>query len=192
MRCARTASSGTAPAAAWQAEISDTGTSGARSGRCGLAGKEGGVFGRDAWAGMSRAGEEAGGATGCGGLRACGSTCGHEAPRPNALADKEAARIERGAWAALRCGDASAARGRAADTPGEKRASHHSEHHWEQRSRTAVRLRLLSCHERAVARRRAGALTRDAEGRRGGGGGSTSPRSKSQEMQESCNSNTRQ
>ena len=94
-----------------------------------LAGKEGGVFGRDAWAGGSRAGEEAGGATGCGGLRACGSTCGHEAPRPNALADKEAARIERGAWAALRCGDASAARGRrrAADTPGEKRAPHHSE-----------------------------------------------------------------
>ena len=38
----------------------------------GLAGKEGGVFGRDAWAGASRAGEEAGGATGCGGLRAWG------------------------------------------------------------------------------------------------------------------------
>ena len=37
-----------------------------------LAEKEGGVFGRDAWAGMSRAGEEAGGATGCGGLRAWG------------------------------------------------------------------------------------------------------------------------
>ena len=36
-----------------------------------LAGKEGGVFGRDAWAGMSRAGE-ADGATGCGGLRAWG------------------------------------------------------------------------------------------------------------------------
>jgi len=90
---------------------------------------KGGVIGHDAWAGMSRAAEEAGGATGCGGLRACGSTCGHEAPRPNALADKEAARIERGAWAALRCGDASAARGRrrAADTPGEKRAPHHSE-----------------------------------------------------------------
>ena len=35
-----------------------------------LAEKEGGVFGRDAWAGMSRAGEEAGGAAGCGGLRA--------------------------------------------------------------------------------------------------------------------------
>ena len=55
----------------------------------GLAGKEAGDFGRDAWAGASRAGDEAGGATGCGGLRACGSTCGHEAPRPNALADKE-------------------------------------------------------------------------------------------------------
>ena len=38
----------------------------------GLAGKEGGVFGRDAWAGMSRECEEAGGATGCGGLRAWG------------------------------------------------------------------------------------------------------------------------
>ena len=38
----------------------------------GLAGKEGGVFGRGAWAGMSRAGEEAGGETGCGGLRAWG------------------------------------------------------------------------------------------------------------------------
>ena len=37
-----------------------------------LAEKEAGVFGRDAWAGMSRAGEEAGGATGCGGLRAGG------------------------------------------------------------------------------------------------------------------------
>ena len=37
-----------------------------------LAEKEAGVFGRDAWAGMSRAGEEAGGATGCGGLRAWG------------------------------------------------------------------------------------------------------------------------
>ena len=37
----------------------------------GLAGKESGVFGRDAsWQGRSRAGEEAGGATGCGGLRA--------------------------------------------------------------------------------------------------------------------------
>ena len=97
-------------------------------------------------------------------LRACGS---NEAPRPNALADKEAARIERGAWAALRCGDASAARGRAADTPGEKRAPHHSEHHWEQQSP------LLGCDsllERAVARRRAGALTRGrggAKGRRG-------------------------
>ena len=52
----------------------------------GLAGKESGVFERDAWQGRSRAGEEAGGATGCGGLRACGS---NEAPRPNALADKE-------------------------------------------------------------------------------------------------------
>ena len=31
----------------------------------GLAGKEGGVFGRDAWAGASRAGEKASGATGC-------------------------------------------------------------------------------------------------------------------------------
>ena len=38
----------------------------------GLAGKEAGVFGRDAWAGASRAGEEVGGATGCGGLRAWG------------------------------------------------------------------------------------------------------------------------
>ena len=38
----------------------------------GLAGKESGVFGRDAWHGRSRAGEEAGGATGCGGLRAWG------------------------------------------------------------------------------------------------------------------------
>ena len=38
----------------------------------GLAGKESGVFGRDAWQGRSRAGEEAGGATGCGGLRAWG------------------------------------------------------------------------------------------------------------------------
>ena len=37
-----------------------------------LAGKEAGVFGRDAWAGASRAVEEAGGATGCGGLRAWG------------------------------------------------------------------------------------------------------------------------
>ena len=37
-----------------------------------LAGKEGGVFGSDAWAGMSRAGEEAGGAAGCGGMRAWG------------------------------------------------------------------------------------------------------------------------
>ena len=111
----------------------------------GLAGKESGVFGRDAWAGMSRAAEEAGGATGCGGLWACGSTCGHKAPRPNALADKEAARIERGAWAALRCGDASAARGRrrAADTPGEKRASHHSEQ-LGTAVLPAVRLRLLS------------------------------------------------
>ena len=77
-------------------------------------------------------------------MRACGSTCGHEAPRPNALADKEAARIERGAWAALRCGDASAARGRAADTPGEKRASHHSEQLLGTAVLPAVRLRLLS------------------------------------------------
>ena len=38
----------------------------------GLAGKESGVFGRDAWHGRSRAGEEAGGATGCGGSRAWG------------------------------------------------------------------------------------------------------------------------
>ena len=38
----------------------------------GLAGKEGGVFGRDAWAGMSRAGEGTGGAAGCGGSRAWG------------------------------------------------------------------------------------------------------------------------
>ena len=38
----------------------------------GLAGKESGVFGRDAWQGRSRAGEAAGGATGCGGLRAWG------------------------------------------------------------------------------------------------------------------------
>ena len=38
----------------------------------GLAGKESGVFGRDAWQGRSRADEEAGGATGCGGLRAWG------------------------------------------------------------------------------------------------------------------------
>ena len=38
----------------------------------GLAGKESGVFGSDAWHGRSRAGEEAGGATGCGGLRAWG------------------------------------------------------------------------------------------------------------------------
>ena len=37
-----------------------------------LAEKEAGVFGRDAWAGMSRAAEEAGGATGCGGSRAWG------------------------------------------------------------------------------------------------------------------------
>ena len=37
-----------------------------------LAGKEGGVFGRDAWAGGSRAVEEAGGASGCGGARAWG------------------------------------------------------------------------------------------------------------------------
>ena len=37
-----------------------------------LAEKEGGVFGRDAWAGMSRAGEGAGGAAGCGGMRAWG------------------------------------------------------------------------------------------------------------------------
>ena len=79
---------------------------------------------------------------------------------------RSAARIERGAWAALRCGDASAARGRAADTPGEKRAPHHSE---QQRS-----CPLFGCDsliERAVARRRAGALTRgrggEAKGRRG-------------------------
>ena len=37
-----------------------------------LAEKEAGIFGRDARAGMSRAGEEAGGATGCGGMRAWG------------------------------------------------------------------------------------------------------------------------
>ena len=38
----------------------------------GLAEKEAGIFGRDAWQGRSRAGEEAGGATGCGGSRAWG------------------------------------------------------------------------------------------------------------------------
>ena len=53
----------------------------------GLAGKESGVFGRDAWQGRSRAGEEAGGATGCGGLRAWGraglaqAACGLLAPK---------------------------------------------------------------------------------------------------------------
>ena len=47
-----------------------------------LAEKEGGVFGREAWAGRSRAGEEAGGAAGCGrhaGMgpgRAGGAGCG--------------------------------------------------------------------------------------------------------------------
>ena len=56
-----------------QAVVACAKSAGERWRRCvGLAGKEAGVFGRDAWAGMSRAGEEAGGAAGCGGMRAWG------------------------------------------------------------------------------------------------------------------------
>ena len=87
---------------------------------------------------------------------------------------RSAARIERGAWAALRCGDASAARGRrrAADTPGEKRAPHHSE---QQRS-----CPLLGCDSfldlargrEALGERLDAGTRRGGQGaaRRGGGG----------------------
>ena len=76
-----------------------------------------GVFGRDAWAGASGAGEEAGGATGaCGHV---GLLAGMRRRNQARWRTRRAARLQCGAWAALRCGDASAARGRrrAADTP---------------------------------------------------------------------------